>query len=142
MKQFPDTNKLQFKKYHKVNKSFLFLLERKRFYPFFGLYGLKAMEAGKLKFKHIEACRKTLKRGLRKKGALWIRVFTWAPVTKKSVGLRMGKGKGGIAYWIAPIKKGQIIFEINGVNLFKSISILRKALTKLPIKVSIVKVKY
>jgi large subunit ribosomal protein L16 len=54
----------------------------------------------------------------------------------------MGKGKGGIAYWIAPIKKGQIIFEINGVNLFKSISILRKALTKLPIKVSIVKVKY
>lgn len=58
------------------------------------------MEAGKLKFKHIEACRKTLKRGLRKKGALWIRVFTWAPVTKKSVGLRMGKGKGGIAYWL------------------------------------------
>lgn len=140
MKQFP--NNLKWKKYHKVNYSFIYLLERKSFYPFFGRYGLKALKSGKLTFVQIEACRKTLKRGLRKKGSLWIKVFTWVPVTKKSVGVRMGKGKGNISHWIAPIKKGQILFEINGINLSKSISLLKKALSKLPIKVSIVKLKY
>lgn len=140
MKQFP--NNLKWKKYHKVNYSFIYLLERKSFYPFFGRYGLKALKPGKLTFIQIESCRKTLKRGLRKNGFLWIRVFTWVPVTKKSVGVRMGKGKGNISHWIAPIKKGQILFEINGINFYKSVSLLKKALSKLPIKVSIVKLKY
>ena len=140
MKQFP--NNLRYKKYHKVNFSFIFLLERKSFYPFFGNFGLQALSSGKLTFVQIEACRKILKRRTRHLGFLWIRVFTWVPVTKKPVGVRMGKGKGNLSYWMAPIKKGQILFEICGLDLFQSISALKKALSKLPIKVKIVKLKY
>lgn len=54
----------------------------------------------------------------------------------------MGKGKGNISYWIAPIKKGQILFEILGLDLFKSVNVLKKSISKLPIKVKIVKLKY
>lgn len=68
MKQFP--NNLRYKKYHKVNHSFIYLLERKSFYPFFGNYALQALEPGKLTFKQIESTRKVLKRGTRKLGFL------------------------------------------------------------------------
>jgi len=111
MKQFP--NNLKFKKYHKVNRFFTVGKEKKVFFPLDGEYGLQCLEAGKLKFKQIEACRRTIKRGLSKKDNLWIKIFTDAPVTKKASSSRMGKGKGSVSHWIAAVSKGQILFEIS-----------------------------
>jgi len=140
MKQFP--NNLKFKKYHKVNFFFSKSLEKKLFFPVNGEYGIQSLEAGKLQFKQIESCRRTIKRGLKKLGVLWIKLFTSVPITKKSIASRMGKGKGNIAYWIAPVKKGQILFEISGITYNKAIHILEKSKSKLPIKTKIVKVIY
>jgi large subunit ribosomal protein L16 len=96
MKQFP--NNLKYKKYHKINDSFLTLVDKKNFYLIKGQFGIQAVESGKLTFKHIESCRRTIKRGLKKQGEIYIRIFTSIPVTKKPIAVRMGKGKGGISY--------------------------------------------
>lgn len=68
MKQYPSN--LKFKKYHKVNYSFSYLLEKKRFFPIYGEYAIQAVDFGKLTFKQIESCRRTLRRGLKKKSQL------------------------------------------------------------------------
>lgn len=96
MKMFP--NNLSFKKYHKADKKFLHLLEQKSFFPFFFQYGVKADEPGKITYKQIEAFRRTLRRGLGKKGFYKIKIFTYSPVTSKPISSRMGSGKGGISY--------------------------------------------
>ena len=96
MKQFPSN--LKFKKYHKVNYSFKHLLDRKRFFLIKGNYGLKSEEAGKITGKQIESCRRTLRRGLKKTGHIFIRLFTNTPVTRKSVASRMGKVKGRLLF--------------------------------------------
>lgn len=91
MKQYP--NNLKYKKYHKTNYSFSYLLEKKVFFPIYGEFAIQAIESGKITFKQIEACRRTLRRGLKKKGQLWIRCFTNVPVTQKPIASRMGKVK-------------------------------------------------
>ena len=96
MKQSP--SRLKFKKYHKVNSSFLFLKEQKRFVPLNGLFGLKALNYGKLTFKQIEAGRRAIRRTTKKSGKLTINVFTGSSVSKKPVASRMGKGKGAHSY--------------------------------------------
>lgn len=140
MKQFP--NNLKFKKYHKVNYFFNLTLEKKVFFPSNGNYCLQSLESGKLRFKQIEASRRTIKRGLNKTGKIWIKVFTNIPVTKKPLAVRMGKGKGSISHWIAAIKKGQILFEISGISNNKAKFLLNKSKTKLPIKTKITKIIY
>lgn len=89
MKQFP--NELKFKKYHKANYSFNYLKDRKNFFLNKGMYGLQALSSGKLTFRHIEACRRSIRRGLKKKGDIFIRPFTSVPVSRKAVASRMGK---------------------------------------------------
>jgi len=96
MKQYP--SRLKFKKYHKVNSSFLKLKEQKRFVPLSGLYGLKALDCGKLTFKQIEAGRRAIRRTTKKLGKLTINAFTNHSVSKKPVASRMGKGKGAHSY--------------------------------------------
>ncbi len=140
MKQFP--NNLKFKKYHKVNNFFSINTEKKLFFPLDGEYGLQCIEAGKLKFKQIEACRRTIKRGLSKIDNLWIKIFTNMPITKKPSSSRMGKGKGSVSYWVAAVSRGQILFEISTLNFQKALFILRKAKTKLPIKTKFIKIIY
>lgn len=140
MKQFPSN--LKYKKYHKINDSFLTLLDKKNFFLIKGQFGIQSLEAGKLTFKNIESCRRTIKRGLRKKGDIFIRVFTSIPVTKKPIAVRMGKGKGNISFWIAPIRKGQVLFEVDGVFSKNIYSTLKKAISKLPLKTRILKLKY
>lgn len=140
MKQCP--NNLKFKKYHKVNYFFNFTLEKKLFFPINGEYCLQALESGKIKFKQLEASRRTIKRGLNKVGKVWIKIFTNVPVSKKPLAVRMGKGKGSISYWVAILKKGQIIFEISGVTNEKAKFLLNKSKTKLPIKTKIIKIIY
>jgi len=140
MKSLP--SKLRFKKYHKINDSYMYLLERKNFFIYHGQFGLQSLKFGKLKFKQIEACRRTIRRGLRKKGKIYIRVFTGVPVSKKPVTSRMGKGKGAISYWISVINKGQVIFEIYGVKENKAFFVLKKCKFQLPFKTRIIKFFY
>jgi large subunit ribosomal protein L16 len=80
-----------------------------------------------------------LKRGLKKLGFMWIKLFTNVPIYKKSLASRMGKGKGNLSHWIAPVKKGTILFELSGLNIKKALIILNKSKTKLPIKTKIIK---
>jgi large subunit ribosomal protein L16 len=96
MKQQP--SKLKYKKNHKISKSFFYLKEQKKFLPYYGNYCLKAIEAGKLNYKQIEACRKSVKRKIKRYGEVSIRVFTSYSITKKAVGIRMGKGKGNHSF--------------------------------------------
>jgi len=140
MKQYP--SKTKFKKYHKANFSYSSIIERKSFSPVFGLSGIQALESGVLTYRQIEACRRTLRRGLKKTGKIWICAFTYVPVTKKPVAARMGKGKGGISHWVAPVRKGQILFEITEWNPVKSMLILNKALSRLPFNAKVVFTKY
>lgn len=136
MKQYP--NNLKFKKYQKINLFNLNSLEIKKFILNYGSIAIQSLESGKLKFKQIESCRRTLKRGLKKAGNLWIKLFTNIPVYKKSLASRMGKGKGNLAYWVVIVKKGMILFEISGVNFKKAFNILSKSKSKLPIKTKII----
>jgi large subunit ribosomal protein L16 len=92
MKQYPKT--IKFKKNHKSKKSYLSIKAQKVFFLNSGFFGLKALEAGKLNYKQIEACRKSLRRDMKKQGKIFLRVFTYHSITKKSVGMRMGTGKG------------------------------------------------
>lgn len=140
MKQLPSN--YIYKKCHKANYSYIKLLDRKNFFSLYGLYGLQSLKYGKLTYKQIEACRRTIRRGLKKLGFLFIRVFTGIPVTKKPIATRMGKGKGSIAYWISIIKKGQIIFEIGGVTFLNAKDILKKCSNQLPFKTKMVKIFY
>ncbi len=91
MKQLPSN--YIYKKCHKANYSYIKLLDRKNFFTQYGQYGLQSLNSGKLNFKQIEACRRTIKRGLKKVGFLFLRVFTGVPVTKKPIATRMGKVK-------------------------------------------------
>lgn len=92
MKQCP--SRLKFKKYHKVSKSLLFLREQKVFFPAFGNFAIKNLVYSRLHLKQLEACRKSVRRKFRKTAFLKLRPFTYHSVTKKSLGSRMGSGKG------------------------------------------------
>lgn len=140
MKQFPSN--LKYKKYHRVNFFFSRSIEKKLFYISNGDLGIQSIESGKINFKQIEACRRTIKRGLKKIGNMWIKLFTNIPVYKKSLASRMGKGKGNLSHWIRPIKKGTILFEISGLNSNKAEYVLNKSKTKLPVKTKLIKIIY
>ena len=104
----------------------------------FGDYGLQAVEAAWLTSRQIEATRVAITRRMKRVGQVWIRVFPDKPITLKPAETRMGKGKGAPEYWVAVVKPGRILFEINGVDQ----ELAKKALTlgaaKLPIKTRIV----
>ena len=82
----------------------------------FGTYGLKATESGWITARQIEASRIVISRIVRKLGKMWIRIFPDKPVTAKPAETRMGKGKGALDYWVASVKPGRILFEIEGVD--------------------------
>ena len=104
----------------------------------FGSFGLKALEPGKLNSKQIESARKVITRYMKRAGKLWIMVFPHTPVTKKPAEVRMGSGKGNVEYYIAKIKPGRIIFEIDGIDDASANTSLVKAAAKLPFKTKIV----
>ena len=104
----------------------------------FGSYGLKAMEAGWITARQIEASRIVISRIVRKVGKMWIRIFPDKPITAKPAETRMGKGKGALEYWVANVKPGRILFEIDGVNRTMAEEAFRNASHKLPIKTKIV----
>jgi len=105
----------------------------------FGDFGLKAMEPGWISARQIEAARRAIVRGMRRRGKMWIRIFPDKPITRKAAETRMGKGKGAVEYWAAVIRPGRIMFEIGG-GLPEDIAreALRLAMYKLPIRTKIV----
>ena len=80
----------------------------------FGDLGLKAMEPGWVSARQIEAGRRAIVRGMKRRGKLWIRIFPDKPVTRKPAETRMGKGKGDVEFWVAVVKPGRIMFEVGG----------------------------
>jgi len=103
----------------------------------FGDYGLKAMEQFWMTSRQIEAARIAINRAMKRGGKMWIRVFPDKPVTKKPAETRMGKGKGAPEYWVAVIRPGKILFEIQGVPEDLAREALNLASSKLPIKTKI-----
>jgi len=103
----------------------------------FGAYALKAMEPGWITSRQIEAARVALTRKMKRDGQVWIRIFPDKPVTKKPAETRMGKGKGAPEYWVAVVKPGRIMFEVDGVSKEIAMEALRLASHKLPIKTKV-----
>jgi len=104
----------------------------------FGDFGLKAMEPGRITARQIEAARITMTRHIKRQGRVWIRMFPDLPVSKKPAEVRMGKGKGSPEYWVAAVKAGRILYEMDGVNEELAREALERAAAKLPIRTKIV----
>ena len=104
----------------------------------FGDFGLQALEPGWLKSRQIEAARVAITRKMKRIGQVWIRVFPDKPITVKPAETRMGKGKGNPEYWVAVVRPGRILFEINGVSNELAREALQLGAAKLPFKTRIV----
>ncbi|HRY24528.1 MAG: 50S ribosomal protein L16 [Geminicoccaceae bacterium] len=99
----------------------------------FGAFGMKATEGGRITARQIEAARRAITRHLKRAGRVWIRIFPAKPVSKKPAEVRMGKGKGSVEFWVAPVQRGRIMFEIDGVPHQLAEEALQRASAKLPI---------
>jgi len=104
----------------------------------FGEYGLKAMECGWITSRQIEAARVAMTRSIKRGGKVWIRLFPDKPITKKPAETRMGKGKGAPEEWVAVIRPGKILFEMEGVDRTTALAAMRLAAHKLPIRTKFV----
>ena len=104
-----------------------------------GEFGLQATTAGWIKGNQIEAARVAMTRYIKRGGKVWIKIFPDKPVTKKPAETRMGKGKGAPEYWVAVVKPGRVLFEIEGVSEEIAREALRLAAQKLPIQAKFVK---
>jgi len=100
----------------------------------FGEYGLQALDRGWIKAIQIEACRVSINRHLKRKGKVWVRIFPDQPVSKKALETRMGKGKGVPEFWVAVVKNGRMLFEIDGVTDRIAREAMRLAASKLPVR--------
>jgi len=105
----------------------------------FGEYGLKATTRGFVTARQIEAARRAITRYVKRGGKLWIRIFPDKPISKKPVEVRMGKGKGNVEYWVAPIQPGRVLYEIQGVSEDQAREAFRLASAKLAVKTAFVK---
>ncbi|MEI9993937.1 MAG: 50S ribosomal protein L16 [Rhizomicrobium sp.] len=99
----------------------------------FGAYGLKAMEPERVTAREIEAARRAITRQMKRAGRVWIRVFPDVPVSKKPAEVRMGSGKGAPEFWVAKIKPGRILFEVDGVDHATAKEAMRLGAAKLSI---------
>ena len=105
----------------------------------FGDFGLKAVERGQLTARQIEAARRAMTRYVKRGGKIWIRVFPDKPITKKPAETRMGKGKGAPEEWVAVVKRGRVMFELEGVTEELAREAVRLAGHKLPVSTKFVK---
>ncbi|AEE52583.1 50S ribosomal protein L16 [Haliscomenobacter hydrossis] len=104
----------------------------------FGTFGLKAITGARLTNRQIESARIAMTRSMKREGKVWIRIFPDKPITKKPQEVRMGKGKGAVDHWVAQVKPGRIMFEIDGVTPEVASEALRLAAQKLPVLTKIV----
>ena len=105
----------------------------------FGAFGLKATTPARVTARQIEAARRAITRHLRRSGRVWIRIFPDVPVSTKPAEVRMGKGKGNPEFWVARVKPGRIMFEIDGVAEELASEALKLASAKLPLDTRVVK---
>ena len=125
-------------KYRKPQKGRMRGMAIRGSYVSFGTFGLKALEPGWITSRQIEAARIVLSRSIKKVGKVWIRIFPHKAITKKPAETRMGKGKGTPEYWVAVIKPGRILFEVDGLDFDEAQEAFRKCSNKLPIKAKMV----
>ena len=104
-----------------------------------GEYGLQALQCGWITSNQIEAARIAMTRYIKRGGQVWIKIFPDKPITKKPLGTRMGKGKGAPEFWVAVVKPGRVMFEIQGVSEDIAREAMRLAAHKLPVKCKFVK---
>ena len=104
----------------------------------FGDYGLKSMDCGWVTDRQIEAARIAMTRFIKRGGKVWIRIFPDKPITKKPAETRMGKGKGAPEQWVAVIRPGKIMFEMEGVPIETATEAMRLAAMKLPVRTKLV----
>ncbi|MBU0577605.1 50S ribosomal protein L16 [Patescibacteria group bacterium] len=104
----------------------------------FGSIGLKAITAGELTSRQIEAARRAMTRAVKRGGKIWIRIFPHTPITRKASEVPMGSGKGGVEFYVSRVKPGRIIFEMDGISEELAREALRLADSKLPIKTKVV----
>ena len=105
----------------------------------FGEFGLRAVEAGDISARQIEAARKKITHVTKREGKYWIKVFPYKPITRKPLGVKMGSGKGAIEEYIAPVRPGFILFEIGGISEELARTAFQKAAHKLSVKSVFVK---
>ena len=103
----------------------------------FGEYALKATGRGRMTARQIEAARRAMTRRVKRGGQIWIRVFPDKPITNKPLEVRQGKGKGNVEYWVAQIKPGKILYEMEGVPEEVAKDAFRLAAAKLPLRLSL-----
>ncbi|MFL3009180.1 MAG: 50S ribosomal protein L16 [Candidatus Neomarinimicrobiota bacterium] len=130
-----EPKKVKFRRVHRGNRRGMAMTGN---HVAFGSYGLKAIESSWITARQIEASRIVISRVVRKIGKMWIRIFPDKPVTARPAETRMGKGKGGLDHWVAVVKPGRILFEIDGVTLEEAQKAFRDASHKLPMKTKIV----
>lgn len=131
-------HRFKYKKVHR-NLNLLSGIEVKTSQLQLGCFGIKALEAGKLTPQQIEAVRKVLRKRLKKHGKIWICTYPAIPLTKKSLGLRMGKGKGAYDTCVSYIKPGKILFELYGVPELLAKDAIELASIKLPMRIKMEK---
>ncbi|MCX7075050.1 MAG: 50S ribosomal protein L16 [Methylococcales bacterium] len=100
----------------------------------FGEFGLKSISRGRLTARQIESARRAISRHVKRGGKIWIRVFPDKPITEKPLAVRMGKGKGNVEYWVAQIRPGAMLYEIQGVSEELAREAFTLAAAKLPLK--------
>lgn len=105
----------------------------------FGQYGLRAMQSRWVTARQIEAARRAMTRFVKRSGKIWVRIFPDKPVTTKGAEMPMGKGKGSVDHFVAVVKRGRVLFEMDGIDEATAREALRLAGTKLPVKTTFVK---
>lgn len=105
----------------------------------FGQYGLQAISSGRVTARQIEAARIAMTRHVKRQGKIWIRVFPDKPISKKPAETRMGKGKGAVDHWVAVVKRGRVMYEMDGIPEDIAREALRLAAHKLPLKTRFLK---
>ncbi len=104
----------------------------------FGEFGLKATTRGRVTARQIEAARRAMTRYIKRGGNIWIRIFPDKPISNKPLEVRMGKGKGNVEYWVAQIKPGAVMYEMEGVSEEIAREAFKLAAAKLPVKTTFV----
>ncbi len=104
----------------------------------FGQFGLKAVTRGQITAREIEAARRAFTRAINREGQVYIRVFPDKPITQKALGVRMGKGKGTVEYWVCPIQPGKVLFELGGISEEKARHAFTLAAAKLSVQTTFV----
>jgi large subunit ribosomal protein L16 len=121
-------------KYRKVMKGRLRGVATRGHKVSFGEYGLKTVEHGHVTARQIEAARRALTRFIKRGGRVWIRIFPDKPITKKPLEVRMGSGKGNVEYYVAPVKPGTVLYEMEGVDEAHAREAFKLASAKLSVK--------